>query len=203
MSRPWRWLGRLAAVLVLAWIGGLAWFVAGVEQPITDPDTVTDAVVVLTGGRLRIDIGLTLLAEGKAAKLFVSGVHQGIDTAELLRLAPGAPHRVECCIVLGHAADNTQGNALETAEWLKAENFHSIRLVTASYHMQRALLEFARALPPDIRIIPHPVFPEGTKPGDFWSLRSTARLIVLEYVKYLGAIARPLLLPNPAIREST
>jgi uncharacterized SAM-binding protein YcdF (DUF218 family) len=191
------WLRWLVAALILAWVAGLGWFVAGVERPVTDPDSITDAVVVLTGGRLRIDNGLELLAEGKARKLFVSGVHQGVDTGEVLRQVPGAPHGVECCIVLGHAADNTQGNALETAEWLRAEGFHSIRLVTANYHMQRALLEFTRALPPEVRIIPHPVFPEGTRPDDLWSLRPTARLIFIEYVKYIGALMRPLLLPNP------
>jgi uncharacterized SAM-binding protein YcdF (DUF218 family) len=191
------WLRWLAAALILVWVAGFGWFVAGVERPVIDPDSITDAVVVLTGGRLRIDNGLELLAEGKARKLFVSGVHQGVDTSEVLRQVPGAPHGVECCIVLGHAADNTQGNALETAEWLRAEGFHSIRLVTANYHMQRALLEFTRALPPEVRIIPHPVFPEGTRPDDLWSLRPTARLIFIEYVKYIGALMRPLLLPNP------
>ena len=200
MSRGWRWLRRLADALIIAWLAGLVWFVAGVEQPVADPDAVTDAVVVLTGGSLRIDSGLALLAEGKAKKLFVSGVHQGVETAAMLRQVPDAPQGVECCIVLGHAADNTLGNALETAQWLQQEGFHSIRLVTANYHMQRALLEFTRALPPDIRIIPHPVFPEGARPNDLWSLHGTARVIVLEYVKYIGALFRPLVLPNPAIQ---
>ena len=194
-----RWLGRLAAALVLAWLGGLVWFIHGVEQPVAEPDTITDAVVVLTGGSLRVDNGLSLLAEGKARKLFVSGVHHGVDTSDMLRLVPNAPAWLECCIVLGHAADNTQGNALETAQWLHTEGFHSIRLVTANYHMQRALLEFTRALPPDIRIIAHPVFPDGTRPLDLWSLRSAARLIVIEYTKYIGALARPLLSSSVAL----
>ena len=196
MSRLRRWVRRLVLALALAWLAGLAWFVDGVSQPVADPDGVTDAVVVLTGGSLRIDNGVALLAEGKAAKLFVSGVHQGIDLDEVLRVTPGAPHGLECCIVLGHDADNTQGNAEETASWLRAQGFHSIRLVTANYHMQRALLEFTRALPADIRIVPHPVFPEGTRPDDLWSLRGTARLIVIEYLKYIGALLRPLVQPS-------
>jgi uncharacterized SAM-binding protein YcdF (DUF218 family) len=200
-----RWLRRSVAALIAAWLAGLAWFAWGIVQPVTDPDTVTDAVVVLTGGSLRIDTGLTLLAEGKAGMLFVSGVHQGVDTSDVLRQAPGAPHWLECCIVLGHAADNTQGNALETAQWLERERLHSVRLVTANYHMRRALLEFRRAVPPGTRIIPHPVFPEGTKPGDLWSLHGAVRRILVEYVKYLGALARPLLFldsagPEPALQ---
>jgi uncharacterized SAM-binding protein YcdF (DUF218 family) len=198
--RLWRFF---AAALILCWIAGLVWFVQGVEQGVSDPDSVTDAVIVLTGGRLRIESGLSLLAEGRAKKLFISGVHQGIDIGAMLRQMPHAPRGLECCIVLGHAADNTRGNALETAEWLRAEDFHSIRLVTANYHMQRALLEFTRALPPGIRIVPHPVFPEGAQPNNLWSLRGTARLILIEYVKYLGALVRSTLLPNSAIQGPT
>ena len=41
----------------------------------------------------------------------------------------------------------------------ESEGFHSLRLVTASYHMPRSMLEFARAMP-DIAIVPNPVFPE-------------------------------------------
>jgi uncharacterized SAM-binding protein YcdF (DUF218 family) len=203
VSRPRRFLRRLAAALALAWLAGLVWFVGGVEQPVADTDSVTDAVIVLTGGSQRIGKGVELLAAGKAKKLFVSGVHPGVDAGEMLRLVPDAPNWVECCIVLGHAADNTVGNALETAQWLRMEGFHRIRLVTANYHMRRALLEFDRVLPPDITIIPHPVFPIGGRPGDLWSLRGTARLIVIEYVKYIGALLRPILPPNPSSQSPT
>jgi uncharacterized SAM-binding protein YcdF (DUF218 family) len=208
-----RWSRRLVAALMAAWLIGLVWFVRGVAEPVADAESATDAVVVLTGGSQRIDSGLALLAAGKARKLFVSGVHPGVDTAEVMRQAPNAPRWLECCIVLGHDAADTQGNAQETAHWLAREGLHSIRLVTANYHMRRALLEFGRVVPAGTVIIPHPVFPEGTRPGDVWSLRGTARLILIEYVKYLGALARPLLpldpagaapiLPGPAVQGPT
>ncbi len=46
--------------------------------------------------------------------------------------------------------------------------FHSLRLVTANYHMPRSLLEFARAMP-DIEIVPHPVFPEISRGPHWWA----------------------------------
>src|SRR5207245_2185250 len=118
---------------------------------VADPDSTTDAVVVLTGGSLRVRSGLELLAEGKAKKLFISGVYPATDAAALLRAEHQSSAQLDCCIVLGHSADNTLGNALETAAWMRRERFHSLRLVTAAYHMPRSLLEFRRAMP-DIRI---------------------------------------------------
>ena len=203
-----RFLGRLARAfgrafgilffLAMAWLAGLAWFTHDIDLPTDDPVSTTDAIVVLTGGSQRIDVGFRLLVDGKAKKLFVSGVHEGVDMPEVLKTSPQTPHWVECCVVLGHSADNTVGNALETAAWLQSEHFHSIRLVTASYHMRRSLLEFARVLPPDVTIIPHPVFPESVRPGRYWFSRAGAGVIVIEYVKYLGALLRPLVASHPA-----
>jgi uncharacterized SAM-binding protein YcdF (DUF218 family) len=198
-------MGPAAAIVLLlglAWAGGLVWFAAGIDAPTEDPDSPTEAIVVLTGGSLRIDVGLRLLVDGKAKKLFVSGVHEGVDMAEVLKTSPQTPQWVECCVVLGHSADNTVGNALETAQWLSAEHYRSIRLVTAGYHMRRSLLEFRRLLPADITIIAHPVFPEAVRPGTWWFSRAGAGIIVIEYVKYLGALVRPLLIPNPVVPSS-
>ncbi|HEV2677640.1 MAG TPA: YdcF family protein [Aliidongia sp.] len=192
-----------AVVLLTAiWAGGLAWFAAGIDTPIEDATSPTDAIVVLTGGSQRIDEGFRLLVDGKAKKLFVSGVHEGVDMSEVLKTSPQTPHWVECCVVLGHSADSTAGNALETADWLRAEHYSSIRLVTAGYHMRRSLLEFRRLLPPDITIIPHPVFPEAVAPGRFWFSRAGAGVIVVEYVKYLGALVRPYFVPKPTVSSS-
>jgi uncharacterized SAM-binding protein YcdF (DUF218 family) len=187
--RSRRWLLRLAAVAILIWIAGLIWFAAQMPYDIADPDTKTDAIVVLTGGSLRVQNGLTLLAQGRAKKLFVSGVYHSTDVNALLHTSRQQPEWLACCIVLGHAADNTRGNAAETAAWMQAENFHSLRLVTASYHMPRSLFEFGRAMP-GIAIVPHPVFPESM-PRDWWGHPHAASLVIGEYLKYLVALARP------------
>jgi uncharacterized SAM-binding protein YcdF (DUF218 family) len=177
----------LLAVVLVAWIGGLIWFAASIPEGIVEPDAATDAIVVLTGGSQRVQNGLSLLAKGEARKLFVSGVYRTTDVTALLRASRQSPDPVACCIVLGHAADNTRGNALETAAWMRAEGFHSLRLVTANYHMPRSLLEFSRAMP-EIRIVPHPVFPETMR--TWWESPRAAGLVVGEYLKYLWALAR-------------
>jgi uncharacterized SAM-binding protein YcdF (DUF218 family) len=189
---PHRLAVMLAAVIVVvaiaAWLGGLFWFAHAIPTHVADPDTPTDAIVVLTGGSERLEAGLALLAEGRARKLFVSGVYRGVDVDALLRLNH-ASAGLECCIVLGHAADSTLGNAIETMAWLEAEHYRSLRLVTAAYHMPRSLLEFRRVMP-DITIVPNPVFPGRVKRDDWWRWPGTAALIVEEYSKYLLALLR-------------
>ena len=195
----------LAVLLLISIIGlwgiGLWRFTAAIPSEVKDPTRETDAIVVLTGGSLRVESGLALLAAGKARKLFVSGVYRGVDVTELLRVSRQSPDSVACCVVLGHAADNTLGNARETAEWMYGEGFHSLRLVTAGYHMPRSVLEFSRAMP-GIEIVPNPVFPEFLRTHPWWSSRATATLMVNEYTKYLFALIRPIL-PSAAIPQGT
>ena len=188
-KRAFRNAAGLMLLLVLLWLVGLWRFAAAIPNEVASPDQPTDAIVVLTGGSLRVEGGLHLLAEGKAKKLFISGVYRGVDVTELLRVSRQSPDSVACCVVLGHAADNTLGNAHETAQWMEAEGYHSLRLVTASYHMPRSMLEFTRAMP-DKEIVPNPVFPDSLKES-WWQSRRSALLIASEYSKYLAALVRP------------
>jgi len=177
------------ATLFAFWFVGLVWFVT---PPATeDRSAITDAIVVLTGGSLRLQSGIELLLEGKGRELFVSGVNQGVELNELLRVSGNPPEWVSCCIALGHEADNTRGNARETAQWVERNGFRSLRLVTAWYHMPRSLLEFDRAMP-EIEIIAHPVFPDEVR-RKWWAARASTILLMSEYDKYLGALVRPVL----------
>ena len=175
------------AMAVLAWSGGLYLFADLIPEPGVASAEKTDAIVVLTGGAGRVSEGLSVLAAGNGRKLFVSGVYRGVDVQALLKLAQRAPGDLECCIALGYAADSTRGNAIETLEWMTREGFSSVRLVTASYHMPRSLLEFQHVLPPGIRIVPHPVFPAGFYSENWWRWRGSAQLAVSEYNKYIVA----------------
>jgi uncharacterized SAM-binding protein YcdF (DUF218 family) len=179
-----------AAALFVIWFAGLVWFAIpprNENRPVT-----TDAIVVLTGGSRRLQSGIELLVEGKGHKLFVSGVNQEVELNELLRVSGSPPEWVACCIALGHEADNTVGNARETAQWMRQQGFRNLRLVTAWYHMPRSLLEFDRAMP-ETEIIAHPVFPDHLMPQHWSTWRSTAAVLMSEYGKYLGALVRPVL----------
>ncbi len=196
-GRGWRRLKRLAAlagVLLLAYGIGFLWFATMMPTSAEDDDRVTDAIVVLTGGSDRLGVALDLLSAEKASKLFVSGVYRGVDVRQLLDLSQHSPEDLSCCVVLGYEADNTRGNAIETAAWMKEQGFTSLRLVTATYHMPRSLLEFRRLMPA-IEIIPHPVFPEHFKSDEWWMWPGSSSLLITEYSKYLVALVRGLVDP--------
>ncbi len=184
----WRLIG-IGGTCAVAWLAGLLWFATGLPESVAEPERVTDAIVVLTGGSGRVHRGLQLLAEKRAKKLCISGVYRGVDVQELLRVSQRSPVELECCIALGYEADSTRGNARETASWMREQGLRSLRLVTAAYHMPRSLLEFRRVLP-DAEILPHPVFPEPAEPRAWWRWPAGAGLIVTEYSKYLVALAR-------------
>src|SRR5438105_2592925 len=194
LARSVLWLARLVAVVILVWLGGFGWFVVSSYLIHSDPTGATDAIVVLTGGRLRLEAGLELLAGGKAKKLFISGVNQRVDRDELLRSLRPVPENTACCIVIGHTADNTFGNARETADWMHEEGYRSLRLVTGWYHMRRGLLEFERAMP-RVTIVAHPVFAHHVDPELWWNWHGAPLLVLGEYDKYLAAWVRPLLNP--------
>lgn len=194
-----RRLDRLGAVLIALaalWVGGFLWFVDEVPQRIEDETTHTDAIVVLTGGRDRLTTGLDLLEAGLSQRLFISGVYKGVDLAEILHLGRGHPG-LKDAVVLGYAADDTVGNAAETADWAREQNLRSLRLVTGAYHMPRALAEFRHALP-GTSLVVHPVFPDQVKSREWWRWPGTAALLATEYSKYLAAIARHWIVPRKA-----
>ena len=184
-----RWLRRSLALIAVAlalWSGGLIWFAAQLPRAVPAEKPPTDAIVVLTGGTGRLEAGLQLLAEKRAERLFVSGVARGVDVAALLRIARRSPDELACCIAVGYQADDTSGNARETAEWMRTQGFTSLYLVTANYHMPRSLVVFRRAMP-GMKIVAYPVFPPQFKSESWWRFPGTAELLATEFNKYLIA----------------
>lgn len=191
-----RWVTVFLILVVAAgvsWLSGLLWFASTLPKSVTDPLRKTDAIVVLTGGSGRLEQGFDLIEQQRAKKLFVSGVHQGVEVEELLRIFQRSPQGVTCCMTLGRAID-TVGNAAETHQWMKEQGFQSLRLVTAAYHMPRSLVEFNRVMP-TVQIIPNPVFPKNFKQHDWWRWPGSTGLIATEYNKYLVALLRSYIMP--------
>lgn len=190
-------LSIVALALLLLWLPGLVWYAASMPERIADDGSETDAIVVLTGGSERLHAGVELLRDGRAGVLFVSGVHPGTSLDALLADEPPLPTSLHQRIVLGHVATDTVGNAIETAVWVGEQRLHSVRLVTAAYHMPRSLLEFHAAMP-GVEIVAHPVFPRTVIQESWWTYPGTALLFASEYNKYLMVRLRLMLPDHPA-----
>lgn len=178
--------GFVLAAVFCAWAAGYLCFAwsAALSRPVRLHEK-TDAIVVLTGGGGRILTGLRLFSAAKGGALFISGVNPSVKIEDIIKMWTGPDPLPDCCITLGYEADDTNGNAAETARWVREKNIHSIRLVTASYHMKRSLMLFHSAMP-DLKILPFPVHPDGFRAwhSPFWEI------IWREYHKTLFTWAR-------------
>jgi uncharacterized SAM-binding protein YcdF (DUF218 family) len=171
---------------VAAFAAGFLWFantIARLEPKLT---ATADGIVALTGSPLRIDDAIELLAAGRSQRLLISGVHPSTTTAELTRARPEYQKWFACCVELGHEAVNTRGNAAETARWAKKRGIRSLIVVTSAWHMPRALVELKRELS-DVELFPFPVVTDRMREEPWWSSLQTARLLFVEYVKYLAS----------------
>lgn len=182
-------LWSLAGALIAAFIAGFAVYLN--EIPSGQPRSArnADGIVVLTGAAQRMTDAIELLAEKRGKRLLVSGVNPTTTTEELKKQVPEFSRLSECCIDLGHEAQNTLGNAVETAAWAKKHGFRSLLVVTSAWHMPRALVELERETE-GIELIPYPVVTERMRDQNWWSSPQTVRLLVFEYLKYLAALVR-------------
>jgi len=176
----------LGAVLLLIGFAGFVWLLPSHQVTL---DRNADGIVVLTGGTSRISDALELLSAGRAQRLLITGVNPGTTTGDIAREVVDYGRLLSCCVDLDYSAQNTYGNAVQARRWALEHNFHSLIVVTSSYHMPRALAEIAHQLP-DAALIPFPVVPDRLRVEPWWSNGDTARLVVSEYLKYLAAKLR-------------
>jgi uncharacterized SAM-binding protein YcdF (DUF218 family) len=162
---------------------GFAWFVHRVEMPGEAPPH-TDGIVAFTGGAERVETALRLLAEGHADRLLLSGIGGGAELTELARRAGVDPRPLATRVTIDRSAATTRGNAAGTAAWARDNQVRSLLVVTAAYHMPRAMTELARALP-EVALYPLPVVLPDRPNHNAVPLR----LVAEEYLKFLATTA--------------
>jgi uncharacterized SAM-binding protein YcdF (DUF218 family) len=174
-----------AVILVaLAYVLGFVLFVS--LLPMTPAEVPkADGIVVLTGGGTRLDRAEALFERGVGKRLLISGVDQATTKETLKHLIHGGP-RFDCCADLGYGAEDTRGNAQETADWSRTHDFHRLILVTARYHMPRSLQEFSTAMP-HVTFLSYPVEQGRIDLAGWWRHPRTILLLHREYVKYLAS----------------
>ena len=165
---------RAVAAVLLVYLLGYALFAvllprpAGLER--------TDAIVVLTGRRERLDRGFDLLRRGVAQRLLISGVDPSVRARELAAAYRVEPRLIACCVDFEQRSFDTRSNADEVKGWMERRRYRSMRLVTDDVHMPRARNEIASRLGPGIDILADAI---PTSPG--------FRELYWEYNKFLFA----------------
>ena len=187
-----RSMSVLCVFVTLSLIAMLQHFILTLPKPASGDVSITDGIVVATGGQARIEEGLRLLSEGRASQMLVTGVGKGISHTSLkrtLRLTTAQIRVLECCVDLDAAARDTIGNARSAALWADANALKSLRLVTANYHLPRAQNEFQRAFP-ETSLHVFAVLPPDLKLDTWYRHWPSAKLLVREYGKYLVSLIR-------------
>lgn len=186
----------VAAFLVLAiiWFAGLLAFAHRVQTQTPNRIPVpAQGIVVLTGANSneRLAAGMQLLEDGYGRRLLVSGVNRKASREDIRHVSRAVRRLYDCCVDLGFTAADTVGNARETAAWAQAMRYRSLIIVTADYHMPRAMLELNAVLRgAGVETQTYAAPTRALKARDWWRHPGAARLMVVEYCKYLAILGR-------------
>ena len=146
-------IARFGAFLLLFYALGFALFAVTLGGPAAAGSAPTQAIVVLTGGKGRIERGMATLASGEGKRMLIAGADPSVTKADLVARMGGSKRLFACCVDLGSESVDTRSNAEEARRWLDRNRFTSLRLVTSDWHMRRASFEFRHALGRKYRLV--------------------------------------------------
>ncbi len=181
-------LGALVIFAVLA--AGFFLYLSEIDRlAYGNVNSPVDGIVVLTGGKARIETAIELLQDGKAKRLLISGAHPESSSADIRRAVKGSKSMFDCCVDIDTAALDTVGNAEQASNWARMNGFNSLIVVTSDYHMPRSLIEFQRKLP-SATIIPYEAKSAQSAMSRLFADITTINVLLPEYAKYLAAVLR-------------
>ncbi|MEA5112779.1 MAG: YdcF family protein [Geobacteraceae bacterium] len=141
----------------------------------------TDAIVVLAGGRGRVEEGIKLYRAHRARWLFLVGVDPSVRKKDLFREKSGERGGED--VLLENVSRNTLENAIHARDLITRKDVRSVLLITSRYHMMRSILLFNSVLPKDVAVYPYPVDSRNLK-EEWWAHEGSFRLLFGEFYKY-------------------
>lgn len=157
-----------------------------------------EAIVVLAGGKGRVEEGVRLFRESRAKHLFFVGVDPSVIKSDLYRPKHGDPSADN--VILENASRNTLENSIFGRDLIVRSGVHSVLLITSRYHLKRASILFRNSLPRNITIIPYPVDSVNLKES-WWNHGGSFQLLFREFYKYCMFRAFFMLAPDE-LRQS-
>lgn len=151
----------ILAIILLSWLTGFGYYIYLVSSYRIDTSSITEVIIVFTGGRQRIETGISLLKAGYSPLLFVAGIDSPGQLKNLL-----AEYKVkQTQVIYGKTNIGQKDDAKEATDFIITNNIRSVRLVTSSYDMPLAIEELIKYVPAthNLHIIPHPIRSQQNK----------------------------------------
>ena len=144
---------RFGSLLLILYALGFLLFGVSLAVPAPGDSKPTDAIVVITGGKGRIEHAVDVLGKGKGERLLIAGADPSVTKNDMVRRLKGRHKLMRCCVDLGSESVDTRSNAEEARRWLEKNDYRSARLITSDWHMRRAAYEFDRQLDGKVTIV--------------------------------------------------
>ena len=146
-------IARLLSLVAILYGLGFAIYAVTLGGPAPDDAPKSDAIIVITGGKGRIEHAAELLRQRKGERLLIAGADPSVRKVDLVRRLRLDRNLLDCCVDLGSESVDTRSNAEEAKRWIERRGYKSVRLVTSDWHMRRARYEFNRQLKNDVAVV--------------------------------------------------
>ncbi|UTW55151.1 YdcF family protein [Kordiimonas sp. SCSIO 12610] len=191
-KRAWyRTLYKIIFYSGAAWLIGLGFFYVTLPKPADinhDNPLNAEALIVLTGGKNRLETALDILKKYPDKRLLISGVNPIVEQSELRALTGSENTLFDCCVDIDQVSENTAANAVEGSKWIQKNKFQTVIIITADYHIRRSMMLFQNQAP------------QITFTGHAVQTDADLSFLAREYNKYLFTVIQLALGITPNVR---
>jgi uncharacterized SAM-binding protein YcdF (DUF218 family) len=150
-----------------------------------------DAIAVLAGGSGRLQQGYDLLNQNKARYLLIIGANPRSRSRDILTtLAPSQASKENPLpgrVIIENRSHNTLTNIIALRDLCRQHHFHSLVIVTSTFHVKRAYHLCQKILPPHLKVYYQTIAPKsGTGNGADQPIPTP--LVIKEFIKYLNGL---------------
>jgi uncharacterized SAM-binding protein YcdF (DUF218 family) len=150
-----------------------------------------DAIAVLAGGSGRLQQGYNLLNRDKAHYLLIIGANPRSRSRDILTSFSPAPDRQISLqpnqVIIENRSHNTLTNILALRDLCQQHHFHSLVIVTSTFHVKRAYHLCQRILPPQLEVYYQSTAPKSST-SDGTGQEIPTSLQMKEFIKSLNAL---------------
>ena len=166
------------SILLLLYLLSFLNFISDINYSNESINNNLEAVVILTGSKGRLGVGLEYMENNPNIKMLITGVGTGVRYSDLT--IDNSFNKDN--ITLGFKAKNTFQNSIETMEWVKENKIGAILLITDNWHMKRSMFLFKSVIP-NLKI--YPVALKAINLHQLFYEPKNLLTLIIEHIKYM------------------